>query len=113
MTTFQGGTMLLLNSSRRTLRLLGVLAIYFVLCATASWAQTTTAPGEFIVEPPTLVSLGFEWKISGDDNRNARVDVSYRRKGDTEWRKALPLLRIHHEMVNGGADTFMSVEPTE
>src|SRR5436309_4362585 len=27
--------------------------------------------GEFIVEPPTLISLGFEWKIQGDDNRNA------------------------------------------
>jgi len=32
--------------------------------------------GEFLVDPPTLINLGFEWAISGDDNRNAKVDVS-------------------------------------
>jgi hypothetical protein len=57
-------------------------------------AQPTTAAGEFIVEPPTLVSLGFEWRISGDDNRNAQVEVTYRQKGEAGWRDALPLLRL-------------------
>jgi hypothetical protein len=33
--------------------------------------------GEFVVEPPTLICLGFEWHIDGDDNRNATVDVHY------------------------------------
>jgi hypothetical protein len=33
-------------------------------------ADKTTA-GELITEPPTLLSLGFEWRIEGDDNRNA------------------------------------------
>jgi len=55
-------------------------------------AQTTTTAGEFSVEPPTLLSLGFDWKIAGDDNRNASVDVSYRKKGETTWKKGLPLL---------------------
>ncbi len=41
---------------------------------------------EFITEPPTLVSLGFEWRIAGDDNRNATVSVSYRRKGEQAWK---------------------------
>ena len=67
-----------------------------------SRAQAYTVPGEFTVEPPTLVSLGFEWRITGDDNRNARVDVTFRRKGDTQWRKGLPLLRLQHELVPGG-----------
>ncbi len=69
----------------------------------AAWAQMNTTPGEFVTEPPTLVSLGFEWKISGDDNRNARVDVTYRKAGEQQWREGLPLLRLQHESVTGGA----------
>ena len=38
--------------------------------------------GELVVDPPTLINLGFEWLISGDDNRNAKVEVSYRKKGE-------------------------------
>jgi hypothetical protein len=64
--------------------------------------QAKTTPGEFVVDPPTLLSLGFEWRISGDDNRNASVDVTYRKKGDKEWRKGLPLLRLDGESVPGG-----------
>ncbi len=56
--------------------------------------------GEFIIEPPTLICLGFEWKITGDDNRNAEVAVSYREKGKTGWNKALPLLRIGGEIIS-------------
>ncbi len=46
-----------------------------------------------------MLSLGFEWRISGDDNRNAHVDVTYRRKGEQEWRKALPLMRSQNEEI--------------
>ena len=38
-------------------------------------------PGELVIEPPTLINLGFEWFIQGDKNRNASVDVAYRRYG--------------------------------
>jgi len=65
-------------------------------------AQKSTAGGEFFVDPPTLVSLGFEWRITGDDNRNARIDVTFRKKGESVWRKALPLLRLQREQVPGG-----------
>jgi hypothetical protein len=86
----------------------GMLPIRFALflalgCPLYSWSQTATTPGEFVSEPPTLVSLVFEWKISGDDNRNARVEVTYRKTGEQQWRKALPLLRLQHESVTGGA----------
>jgi len=83
---------------RKTLIALGAL----ILLAGRASAQTKTTAGELSVEPPTLVSLGFDWKISGDDNRNASVDVSYRKKGETAWKKGLPLLRLQHEWVNGG-----------
>jgi len=68
-----------------------------------SSAQNYTVPGRFTVDPPTLVSLGFEWRIAGDNNRNARVDVTFRKKGDTKWRDALPLLRLQREQVPGGS----------
>jgi hypothetical protein len=83
-----------------------------MLFAQPSWSQTTTGSGEFIVEPPTLLSLGFEWKISGDDNRNAKAETSYRRKGEQQWQKGLPLLRMQHEWVNGGADQYSFSPPT-
>ena len=59
----------------------------------------TVAPGELLVEPPTLINLGFEWFVEGDDNRNATVAVSYRRSGETAWKQALPLLRLKGERV--------------
>ena len=77
--------------------------LFAVFFPTPSWSQTRTVVGDFTIEPPTLVSLGFEWRISGDDNRNARVDVTYRKKGEQQWRKGLPLLRLQHEQVSGGA----------
>ena len=65
-------------------------------------SQNATTAGDFITEPPTLVSLGFEWRIAGDDNRNAQVAVSYRKPGEPQWRQALPMLRLQHEQVSGG-----------
>jgi hypothetical protein len=70
-----------------------------VLTAPALRAENGVRPGEFIIEPPTLICLGFEWAISGDDNRNATVEVSYRRAGDSQWRDALPLLRMGGEKI--------------
>ena len=55
-------------------RLGGFIAGVSLLVAAPAWAQAPTTSGEFTVEPPTLLSLGFDWKISGDDNRNAHVD---------------------------------------
>lgn len=56
-------------------------------------------PGKLIVEHPTLNHLGFEWPITGDANRNAAVNVSFRKVGDVNWREALPLLRIGGEKI--------------
>jgi hypothetical protein len=87
------------------------LALFFLAAGLASsraagqkqtQPQNATIPGEFFEDPPTLVSLGFEWRIAGDENRNASVDVTFRKKGDQKWRKGLPLLRLQHEVVSGG-----------
>lgn len=78
-----------------------MLAVIWIsgIYSVADGAQNRTVSGEFSTEPPTLTALGFDWRISGDDNRNARVTVSYRQKGEARWRDALPLLRLQHEWV--------------
>ncbi|HEY8255899.1 MAG TPA: hypothetical protein VIG39_14715, partial [Rhizomicrobium sp.] len=65
-------------------------------------AQKSVTAGEFLVDAPTLINLGFEWVITGDDNRNARVAVSYRKKGDARWKPAMPLMRLQHERIYWG-----------
>ena len=85
-----------------------VLAIV-MLCAAAGLAQAgenAITPGDFIVERPTLLSLGFEWKITGDDNRNAAVEVTYRKTGSEPWKPALPLFRMGGEFIAGPKPQF-------
>jgi hypothetical protein len=63
----------------------------------AAPGDAMVTPGELVVEHPTLINLGFEWHIDGDGNRNAKVDVSYRKQGETAWRTGMPLVRIQNE----------------
>jgi hypothetical protein len=67
--------------------------------AAPALAEDKTVAGAFNVEPPTLVSLGFDWRIKGDDNRNARVQLAYRKAGEAEWRQGLDLMRSQNEVV--------------
>src|SRR6478752_1550720 len=69
---------------------------------TAASAAGAVTAGEFIVDPPTLINLGFEWFVQGDDNRNASVAVSYRKQGTTDWKPALPMLRLQGERIKQG-----------
>jgi hypothetical protein len=68
-------------------------------CSSAKAAENDNSVKSvrFVVEPPTLINLGFEWYIEGDANHNGAVQVSYRKKGDDVWKAALPLLRIQNE----------------
>jgi hypothetical protein len=70
------------------------LSLVSALCA-----QNAVTPGPLHSDPATLENLGFWWPITGDANRNARVDVEYKGTAETAWRKALPLLRIGGEQV--------------
>ena len=97
------------------------LLLMFVACGLQ--AQNATAPGPFYVEHPTLLNLGFEWAIDGDANRNAVVEVRFRKEGASEWRPALPLLRVGGERVyreqyqmsytvpEGFAGSILNLEP--
>src|SRR5215469_6143683 len=62
-------------------------------------SDTKTMSERFIVERPTLLSAGFEWMIHGDANRNANVEVSFRKKGETAWKPALPMMRLQNEQL--------------
>lgn len=68
----------------------------------AARAEDAVTAGKLTVERPTLLSLGFEWRISGDANRNAKVDVAYRKPGEAAWHQGLPMLRMGGEVVDGG-----------
>jgi len=61
--------------------------------------KNATEVGKFTVEHPTLLNLGFEWSISGDENRNAKVEVQFRAVGESTWRDAMPLVRIGGEHI--------------
>ena len=80
-----------------------ILAGLVILLTTAAEAQgptpNTVTAGELLIEPPTLINLGFEWFIQRDANRNASVAVTFRKQGETAWRPALPLLRLNGERV--------------
>ncbi len=67
--------------------------------AACALAQNATQTGQFVVEHPTLLNLGFEWPITGDANRNATVAVQFRRVGEPSWRQALPLVRVGGEKI--------------
>lgn len=68
-------------------------------------------PGEFVIDHPTLINLGFEWLIEGDGNRNAQVEVSYRQRGESQWKVALPLLRLQGERVYQNQGVFDVISP--
>ena len=104
------------SMDERTGRLARIVALGAFLIGTSHLdgdtivlAQRGDAPanavsaGELVIEPPTLINLGFEWFVQGDDNRNAAVEVSFRQQGETDWSPALPLLRLQGERIFVGA----------
>ncbi len=81
----------------------GSIAIQTLAATGNNFAATTdhnkVKPGEFVIDHPTLINLGFEWIIDGDANRNAQVQVSYRKHGETLWKEGMPLLRLQGERI--------------
>jgi hypothetical protein len=92
------------------LPLISLLAALLPTAAAASDGRQVK-PGEFMIDHPTLINLGFEWRIEGDENRDARVEVSYRRHGDTQWKIGLPLLRLQGERIYQSQGVFDVVSP--
>ena len=79
--------------------------------ARAAGGESRLKPGELVIDPPTLINLGFEWMIEGDDNRNAAVEVSYRKQGESGWKPGLPLLRLQGERIYQPQGVFDVISP--
>ena len=109
-----------MKTRRYFLIMMSLVFLFFLgLSLACTVNKNKVKPGEFVIEPPTLISHGFEWHIEGDDNRNASVKVSYRKKGegDHAWKEALPLLRLQYEQTgqfvapNMFAGSIFDLEP--
>ncbi|UCF16421.1 MAG: hypothetical protein JSW59_02985, partial [Phycisphaerales bacterium] len=104
-----------MNETKRSFRKFVTVVVVLALIAPAMSARTRwrprplvgfpvgpetdeITPKRFIIDPPTIENLGFRWYIEGDSNRNASVTVAFRKKGELKWKKALPMLRVHHEV---------------
>jgi len=66
-------------------------------------ADDVLHPGPVNVDRPTLVTLGVQLLITGDDNHNAEVAVRYRVAGSSDWKPAMNLFRVFPESVVGRA----------
>ena len=64
------------------------------LAAGAVSADLSIRTGRLVIEEPTMHCLGVRWYVSGDENGNAKVLLSYRRKGEREWHQGMPLFRV-------------------
>ncbi len=80
----------------------------FLIIQFTLFAQNHTISENFVIEPATQICLGFEWYISGDDNRNAKVEVYYRPKGTPKWKEYLSMLRIGGEECGEPAWNFVT-----
>src|SRR5689334_22432112 len=67
------------------------------VCCSLAVADNVLHPGTPVLDRPTLITLGIQLPISGDDNFNGKVTVRYRKAGTATWIAALPLFRVHPE----------------
>ncbi len=70
------------------------------ITAAAATVANGSQPAEPVAEPATWHSLGIRWPVRGDANATASIAVQYRRRGDTAWKDALPLMRTDPESIS-------------
>jgi len=80
--------------------LLSILAAITVLSSSAV-ADDVLHPVEVRVDRPTVVTLGVQLLVGGDDNHDGQVAVRYRPLGAADWAAAGDLFRVHPEDVSG------------
>ena len=85
------------------------LLIVACLARAAFAADSAELVGEPVLEKPTLHCLGAYWIIKGDANKNAAIAVEYRKAGQPEWRKGMPLFRVEKGAQKGQKGTGMEV----
>ena len=86
------------------LLLLLTISFQYIYC------QNSSIPGD-IESYQTFNSIGIEWPITGDENHNAECLVNYKKKGNSEWKKGLPLYRIDFNGFNMMAGSILFLEP--
>jgi hypothetical protein len=77
------------------------LAAAALSVTTPSRADDVLHLGTPSLDRPTVMTLGVRWSLTGDDNFNATVSVRYR-VGTGAYRDAMPLFRVHPELVSAG-----------
>ncbi len=97
-----------MKQSIGTGHLLPFVPLLMILISIPVGAADTAVPGHLHIEPPTLICLGFEWHVAGDDNDNAQADMRYRRQGRADWQQALPLCPITYQTVAGPKSSRLS-----
>ncbi|MCL2647195.1 MAG: DUF1565 domain-containing protein [Phycisphaerales bacterium] len=91
-----------------------VMAAAMVGGGAAYGGNGAEAVGGPALEMPTMHSLGVYWVVKGDDNKNARVDFSYRKAGTSEWKKAPPLWRVEKGLhLRKGGESSVQVPGDE
>lgn len=75
--------------------------VLLLALATTARADDVLHPGTVVLDTPTVVSLGVQLLITGDDDHDAEVRVRYRPTGELAWRDGLPLFRVRPEDVVG------------
>ncbi len=82
-------------------KLLGLTFVVFLSASAIARADNVLHAGTPVLDRPTLMAIGIQLPVSGDDNYNASVGVRYRQSGAIAWRTGLPLYRVHPESVTG------------
>ena len=93
---------------------LGVPVCVVLLAAVASDARAQTTepvrPGE-LRSYSTIHSIGLEWALVNDSDRDAAATVEYRASGASAWSSGLPLVRIDFNGANTLAGSLLMLVP--
>ena len=79
------------------MRLTLALVLATLTLPTTALAQATLAIDTVNVDPPTIITLGVQVLIHGDDDHDASIAVRYRAMGETAFHDAMPLYRVRPE----------------
>jgi hypothetical protein len=75
---------------------IGAMAAQATLAMDAGQRNAAEPQGDPVFDPPTLHCLGAYWLVRGDDNRNAHVEVHFRKAGTQDWQRGPDMLRVIH-----------------
>jgi hypothetical protein len=78
-----------------------VALVLGLLVAPGARADDVLHLGAALSDRPTVVTLGVQLLVSGDDDHDAQVSVRFRPIGTSTWREGLPLFRVRPESVIG------------